>query len=76
MADRKTTPPESPLAMAERHVREGQARIARQREVLTEMRADNHPHAAAEAEAILTTFLKTQELAEAHWAQLQGKAQT
>jgi hypothetical protein len=69
----QTTLPESHLAMAERHVRGGQARIARQGELLAEMRADNHPCAAAEAEAILATFLQCQKIAEARLAELQGR---
>ena len=58
--------PETPLAQAERHVREGEARVARQREIVAEMEKDNHPYAAEMARTLLDTLLRTLELEKQH----------
>ena len=42
------------LAMAERHVREGEAIVSRQRRIVEELRRDGHP--TATAEQLLTIF--------------------
>ena len=52
MTDRK----ETPLEMGERHVAEGEVRIARQREIVEEMDRDNHPNAAATARRVLAVM--------------------
>jgi hypothetical protein len=39
---------ESELDMAERHVREAEAHICRQKEIIDELRRDGHPTEAAE----------------------------
>ena len=47
------TQPEDPLAQAERHVREGEERIVRQREIITELDKEGHECMAAEARQAL-----------------------
>jgi hypothetical protein len=37
------SPDETPLEMAQRHVREGDAHVASQRRILAELRRDGHP---------------------------------
>lgn len=50
---------ETPLEMARRHVAEGEARCARQVEILREMIADNHPAAAKASERVLAALEDT-----------------
>lgn len=45
--------------MAERHIREGEALIARQLAVVEELDRDNHPEAAAKGRVLLATLLQT-----------------
>jgi hypothetical protein len=52
-------PLETPLEMARRHVAQSEARIARQRKILAEMQADNHPTAADAAQRVLATMETT-----------------
>jgi hypothetical protein len=52
-------PPEDVLATAERHVREGEKRVARQIVIIEEMDRDNHPEAAAMARVVLVTLQNT-----------------
>lgn len=47
---------EDALAQAERHVREGEQRVARQLAIIEEMRRDNHPSAEAVAREVLVTL--------------------
>lgn len=42
------------MQLAERHVRDGEARVARQREIIEELRQGGHP--TLDAENLLTTF--------------------
>jgi hypothetical protein len=63
------TQPETGLEMARRHVAEGEARCARQREILAEMVADNHPHTAEVAKQVLTTLETTLALMRDHLRQ-------
>ncbi|MDO9712490.1 hypothetical protein [Paracraurococcus lichenis] len=58
--------PENALTQAERHVREGEKRVARQISIIEELDRDNHPEAAARARAMLETLRETLELARAH----------
>ena len=58
--------PEDTIAMAERHIREGEARIARQIAVIEEMDRDNHPEAAARGRQVLVTLQRTLDLAREH----------
>jgi hypothetical protein len=51
--------PETPLAMARRHVAEAEERVARQRKILAEMQADNQPAAAHAAQRVLATMERT-----------------
>ncbi|TGS71566.1 hypothetical protein EN817_28225 [Mesorhizobium sp. M3A.F.Ca.ET.174.01.1.1] len=55
---------ETNLEMGERHVREGKARIARQRELIEELSRDGHP--TKTAEKVLQKFEAVQEQLEAH----------
>ena len=48
---------ETELEMAERHVREGEAHVARQRDLVAELRRDGHD--TEQAEQLLTTFEAT-----------------
>ena len=59
-------PPEDPLAMAERHVREGEVRVARQLVIIEEMDRDNHPEAAAMGRVVLVTLQATLDLMRGH----------
>ena len=45
------------LKMALRHVREGEAHVARQKQIIAELRRDRHP--TLEAEKLLETFEQT-----------------
>lgn len=57
---------EDVLAMAERHVREGEARISRQEEIIAEMDRDNHPHAAEMGRKLLATYREFLRLSREH----------
>ncbi|WP_207540697.1 hypothetical protein [Sabulicella rubraurantiaca] len=57
---------EDSLAQAERHVREGEERVTRQRAIVEELERDNHPEAAALGRATLETFLATLEQMREH----------
>ncbi|MBV9527750.1 MAG: hypothetical protein JOZ79_05210 [Sphingomonas sp.] len=48
---------ETPLAQAERHVREAEARILRQHELISRLAREGHD--TAEAEKLLRTLLQT-----------------
>ncbi|MFC7478698.1 hypothetical protein ACFQS7_30590 [Dankookia sp. GCM10030260] len=61
-----TGQPETRLAIARRLVAESEARCARQTELMREMIADNHPHAAEVAERLLVTLEKTRDLMREH----------
>ena len=50
--------PEDALAQAERHVREGEARITRQVALIEELDRTGHEHAADTARELLETFRK------------------
>jgi hypothetical protein len=58
----------SDLAMAERHVVEGEARIERQRQIILKMDQDHHPAAAAMARVLLKTLCQTLENMRTHLA--------
>jgi hypothetical protein len=47
------TPAEHTVALGERHVAEQQQRIARQRQLIAELKADGHAEAVAQAEWLL-----------------------
>ena len=57
---------EDPVAMAERHVREGEARIARQERIIAEMARDDHPEAERMGRVVLQQFQRTLELMREH----------
>ncbi|MBL6459469.1 hypothetical protein JMJ55_29595 [Belnapia sp. T6] len=59
-------PPEDALAMAERHVREGEGRVARQIAIVEQMNGDNRPEAAAAARTLLVTLETTLDLMREH----------
>ena len=59
-------PPEDALARAERHVREGEERVARQLAIVEEMDRDDHPEAAAMAREVLATLRSTLDLMRGH----------
>ena len=52
----RESPPEDALAQAERHVREGEARIARQIALIEELDRNGHQQAADTARTVLETF--------------------
>lgn len=54
------------LAMAERHVLEGDAHLSRQRELIAQLERDGHLNEAARATRLLDTMRETQELHVAH----------
>jgi hypothetical protein len=57
---------EDPVAIAERHVREGEARIARQERIIEEMARDDHPEAEQMGMVVLKQFRRTLELMREH----------
>ena len=67
---------EDPLAQAERHVREGEQRVAEQIDRLAQMKADgDSAHLIAAAETVLATLQRTLELSHEHLAFEQQKRQ-
>jgi len=60
------SPPEDRLTQAERHVREGEGRVAHLVAILAELEADNHPLAADQARQVLATIRRSLELARDH----------
>ena len=58
--------PETPLEQAERHVREGEARVSRQEEIIIEMERDHHSTTAETARKVLETLQKTLAVAREH----------
>lgn len=59
---------ESPLEQAERHVREGAARIARQEVLLAELERDGHENLLPRAREALALFKSIQAVSEGHLA--------
>ena len=59
---------ETELEMVQRHIREGYAHVARQREIIAELRASGH--SVDLAEALLVTFLTAQASHEDHLARI------
>ena len=57
-----TDAPEDALAKAERHVREGEERIARQTTLVEELERDGHVHAAEKGRVLLATLQGTLDL--------------
>ncbi|MDO9714294.1 hypothetical protein [Paracraurococcus lichenis] len=57
---------ETPLETARRHVAEGEARCARQAEILREMITDDHPQAAEMARRVLANLENTLETSREH----------
>jgi hypothetical protein len=57
---------EDPVAVAERHVREGTARVARQERIVAEMARDDHPEAERVGKQVLARFERTLELMREH----------
>ena len=54
------------LIVAERHVRQIEAHIARQHEIVAEMERDHHPMTAEVARKVLDTLLQTLDTAKQH----------
>ena len=50
---------ETKVQLAERHVREAEARVTRQMEIIEELHRDHHYKLEAEAEALLRVFQDT-----------------
>ncbi|WP_207483822.1 hypothetical protein [Arenibaculum pallidiluteum] len=67
-------PSETAIQQAARHVAEGEARVARQREIIAELVRDGHDEAAARAERVLTNLLETLRLAHEHLDRERGQA--
>jgi len=67
-------PKEDLLAMAERHVREGEARILRQERIIAEMERDNHPEAERMGRVVFVQFKRSLDLAREHLESLRRKA--
>jgi len=57
------TRPEHPLSRAERHVREGEERVARQASIVEKLSEARHKWAAETARIMLATFETSLELA-------------
>jgi hypothetical protein len=52
--------------MAQRHVREGEKRVARQERIVAELDRDNHPEAAALGRKVLGTMHASLDLMKLH----------
>ena len=57
---------ETPVEQARRHIREGEARIQRQIELLAELERDGHYEAARRARELLSTMTETLAVARRH----------
>jgi hypothetical protein len=57
---------ESPLEEAERHVREGEGKIARQKEILAKLERDDHVAIAYDGRHLLALMQQTQRLSREH----------
>lgn len=66
--------PETPLQMARRHVRQGEAVVARQRNVLDRLRSHHLP--IAMAEVLLEEFEHTLRDHKTHLAKLEAEARS
>jgi hypothetical protein len=67
---------EDPLAQAQRHVREGEQRVAQQIDRIARMKADgDSERAITSGEAVLVTLRRTLELAREHLALEQARSQ-
>lgn len=55
--------PDASLTRSERHIRDGEERIARQIAIAEAMERDNHPYAAEQARKILATLQTSLDLA-------------
>jgi hypothetical protein len=62
--------PETTLEWAERHVRQAEAAVARQEEIIAEMDRDGHPEAAARGRKVLETLRVSLRLAREHYQRL------
>jgi|ERR1700722_1034376 hypothetical protein len=62
---------ETLLQMARRHVRDGEAHVARQREILAKLQADHLP--TEMAQKLLVGFEETLQLHKSHLAQIEAK---
>ncbi|MBL6455268.1 hypothetical protein JMJ55_08035 [Belnapia sp. T6] len=60
--------------MAERHVREGEARVARQERLIANLERDNHPERAIVGRQVLANLRWSQELSRGHLERLRGTA--
>lgn len=58
---------ETLLQLAERHVLEGEDRVARQRAIIETMDRDHHPEVAQRARSILATMEQSLRLARQHF---------
>ena len=63
---------ETPLELAERHVAEGEARIARQKAIVEAMDRDNHPITAEQARRVLAVMKETLRLLRQHLEIMRG----
>jgi hypothetical protein len=59
-------PHEDLLAMAQRHVLEGEARVARQEELVAALRRDGHDAAAARGDQVLVQMRRALDLGRRH----------
>ena len=57
---------ETAVEMAQRHVREGEKRIARQEAMVAELDRDNHPEAATLGSKVLETMRSSLDLMKRH----------
>ena len=58
--------PETMVALAQRHVTEAEARIARQRELIQELERDGHKSMAGRAQKVLSVLEESLRLARIH----------
>ena len=63
---------ETPQEQAQRHVLEGEERVARQRALIEEMDRDEHPVVADQARRILETMEQTLRLSRQHLEAIKG----
>jgi hypothetical protein len=66
-------PTEDRLAMARRHVEQGERHVARQKALIAELDRDGHAKLAVEARALLTTFETSLRLERDDLARIENK---
>ncbi len=62
------------LAVAQRHVAQGEERVERQKQIVAGLERDHHPAAAERARVVLATLAQTLALMRSHLAALRDRS--